>query len=125
MSVLNGQVEAFETSPVQCVIESLDGKAQWTVTAFTATRVTGNMKVVDWKVCAEKWPHLQGLQFHRMGPRPIVEVLIGLDCFDLHFSHKDVRGKPGQPVGRLTPLGWTCTGAIEEKDNIRTNFVRT
>ena len=56
-----------------------------------------------------------------------MDVLIGLDCSDLHFSVKDVRGNPGEPVARLTPLGWTCVGAIEgqSQDNIRTNFVRT
>ena len=55
-----------------------------------------------------------------------VDVLIGLDCADLHFSFKDVRGKPGQPVARLTPLGWTCIGAMEgqSQDNIRTNCSR-
>ena len=41
VSVLNGQVETFETLPVECVIESLDGKAQFKVTAFTTGRVTG------------------------------------------------------------------------------------
>ena len=43
VSVLNGKVETFETSPVECVIESLDGKSCFKVTAFTANRVTGNM----------------------------------------------------------------------------------
>ena len=85
------------------------------------------MKAIDWKVCARKWPHLEGLPFHKLGPRPIVDVLIGLDCADLHFSYKDVRGKPGQPVARLTPLGWTCIGAMEneQQEIIQTNFVRT
>ena len=55
-----------------------------------------------------------------------MDVLVGLDCADLHFSFKDVRGQPGQPVAQLTPLGWTCIGAMEGQlqDNIRTNFVR-
>ena len=127
VSVLNGKVETFETSPVECVIESLDGKAQSKITAFTANRVTGSMKAIDWKVCAKRWPHLEGLPFHKLGSRPIVDILIGLDCAELHFSFKDVRGKPGQPVARLTPLGWTCIGAIEDEqhDSITTNFVRT
>ena len=127
MSVLNGKVETFETSPVECVIESLDGKACSKVIAFTANRVTGNMRVTDWNICAKMWPHLKGLPFHKLGPTSTVDVLIGLDCADLHFSFKDVRGKPGQPVARLTPLGWTCIGAMEgqSQDNIRTNFVRT
>ena len=40
VSVLNGQVETFETLPVECIIESLDGKVQSRVTAFTTGRVT-------------------------------------------------------------------------------------
>ena len=127
VSLLNGKVETFETSPVECAIESLDGKSCSKVTAFTANRVTGNMKVTDWNTCAKMWPHLKGLPFYKLGPTPTVDVLIGLDCSDLHFSVKDVRGNPGEPVARLTPLGWTCVGAMEgqSQDDIRTNFVRT
>ena len=127
VSVLNGRVETFETSPVECVIESLDGKSCFKVTAFTANRVTGNMRVTDWNICAKMWPHLKGLPFHKLGPTSTVDVLIGLDCADLHFSFKDVRGKPGQPVARLTPLGWTCIGAMERQsqESIRTNFDKT
>ena len=73
------------------------------------------------------WPHLKNLPFHKLGPTSTVDVLIGLDCADLHFSFKDVRGKPGQPVARLTPLGCTCIGAMERQsqESIRTNFVKT
>ena len=125
VSVLNGKVETFETSPVECVIESLDGKSCSKVTAFTANRVTGNMRVSDWNICAKMWPHLKRLPFHKLGPTSTVNVLVGLDCADLHFSFKDVRGKPGQPVARLTPLGWTCIGAMEgqSQDNIRTTLL--
>ena len=120
-------METFETSPVECVIESLDGKSCSKVTAFTANRVTGNMKVTDWNTCAKLWPHLKGLPFYKLGSKSTVDVLIGLDCSDLHFSVKDVRVNPGEPVARLAPLGWTCVGAMEgqSQDDIRTNFVRT
>ena len=85
------------------------------------------MRVADWNVCAKMWPHLKGLPFHKLGPTSTVDVLIGLDCADFHFSFKDVRGKLGQPVARLTPLGWTCIGAMDgqSQENIRTNFVKT
>ena len=111
VSVLNGQVETFETSPIECVLESLDGKSSYKITAFTTKQVTGNMDVVDWNSCAKEWSHLKGLPFPKMGPRPIVDILIGLDCVDLH---RDTRGKPGQPIARLTPLGWTCVGALPD-----------
>jgi len=29
VSVLNGQVEMFETSPIECTLESLDGKSSY------------------------------------------------------------------------------------------------
>ena len=126
VSLLNGKVETFETSPVECVIESLDGKSCSKVTAFTANRVTGNMKVTDWNTCAKMWPHLKGLPFYKLGSKSTVDVLIGLDCSDLHFSVRDIRGNPGEPVARLTPLGWTCVGSMEgQSQDIRTNYVRT
>ena len=85
------------------------------------------MRVVDWSRCAEQWPHLQGIAFHQLGSRPIVDLLIGLDCADLHYSFKDIRGEPGEPITRLTPLGWTCVGALSQIDssNVTTNFIRT
>ena len=33
--------------------------------------------------------------------------MIGIDYAELHFSIRDVHGQPGEPVARLTPLGWT------------------
>ena len=64
-------------------------------------------------MCARQWPHLRNLKFNKLGPRPIVDMLIGLDCADLHFSLQDVRGKSGQPIARLTLLGWTCVCPVE------------
>jgi len=53
-------------------------------------------------------------------------VLIGLGCADFHFSFKDVRGKPGQPVAGLTPLGWTCIGPLEDgQGHVQANFAGT
>ena len=78
VSVLNGQVETFETTPVEFTLESLDGK-RYNITALTTDKVTGNMRVTDWSTCAKQWPHLKGIQFHQLGSRPIVDLLIGLD----------------------------------------------
>ena len=55
VSVLNGQVESFETTPIDCALESLDGKSY--ITAFTTHRITDNINVIDWNVCAKEWPH--------------------------------------------------------------------
>ncbi|XP_070560350.1 uncharacterized protein [Ptychodera flava] len=46
---------------------------------------------------------------------------------DLHYSYRDVRGQTGEPIARLTPLGWTCIGNPNGNQGrtIQTNFVRT
>ena len=85
------------------------------------------MKAIDWSMCAREWSHLRQLKFPKLGPRPTVDILIGLDCADLHYSFRDIRGAPGQPVARLTQLGWTCRGQTgnSKQININTNFAHT
>jgi len=57
-------------------------------------------------------PILEGIQFPNPGIRPIVDLLIGVDYAELHYSFKDVRGQPREPVARLAPLGWTFSGMV-------------
>ena len=40
------------------------------------------------------------------------------------YSLEDVRGRPGEPIARLTPLGWTCIGNPElQTSQAQTNFI--
>ena len=110
VNVLIGQTETVETMPVDVELESLDGSVSKTVSAFTTERFTGSLEAIDWIKHANKWPHLRGIQFPKPGSHPLVDILIGVDHVDLHYSFKDVKGRPGEPVARLTPLGWTCVG---------------
>ena len=124
--VLNGQVETFETRPVNVELKSVHGNVSLTVSAYTANRVTGSMTVIDWNKYRMQWPHLKNVNFQQSATRPIVDILIGLDCADLHYALEEVRGKPGEPVARLTPLGWTCIGIPEPSKNVlQTNFAYT
>ena len=87
-------------------LESMDASVKITVCAFTAEKVTGNIKAINWGNYAAKWTHLKDIHFPDPGPNPIVGMLMEGDYPDLHYSIKDVR----KPVARLTPLGWTCVG---------------
>ena len=50
-------------------------------------------------------------------------MLIGVDQADLLYSLKDVKGRPGEPIARLTPLGRTCIGNPSGKaERINANF---
>ncbi|CAC5402708.1 unnamed protein product [Mytilus coruscus] len=102
------------------------------IVAFTTYRDTGSLKQVDWKQQARKYEHLAGIIFSNLGKRPTVDKLIELDYSVLHYScysSRDKRGEPGQPIGRLTPLGWMSIGnQTREQDQKlfnRTYFVRS
>ena len=113
--------------PVDVELESLDGSVSKTVSAFTTKRVTGNLEAIDWRKHANKWPHLRAILFPKPGPQPLVDILIGADHVDLHYSFKDVKGRPDEPVARLTPLGWTCMGraSTQKSGGLQTNFTHT
>ena len=48
VNVLNRQTETFETMPVEVKSESWDGNVKMMISAFTAERVRGNVKVIYW-----------------------------------------------------------------------------
>ena len=104
VNVLNDQVETFETKPVNFKLESLDGNVSMNVSAYTANKVTGNLTVVDWNSYKRRWAQLKNIDFPRTATRPIVDILIGVDCADLLCTISEVRGGPGVPIARLTTL---------------------
>ena len=63
IGVLNGKSELLEIMPVELGFESIDVKVDMKNHAFTADRVTGNMKAINWRSFANKWNHLKGIAF--------------------------------------------------------------
>ena len=57
VNVLNGR--AFETMPVELQVESVDGHFTRKISAHTTDRVTGNLRIIDWRKESNKWKHLQ------------------------------------------------------------------
>ena len=85
------------------------------------------MTVVDRNRYKAQWPHLKNINFQQSPTRPIVDILLGLDCAELHYAFEEGRGRPGEPFARLTPLGWTCIGNPDPlyTNVLQTNFVYT
>ena len=119
VSVLNGQLGKFESQLVDFELESVSGNTKLPVTAWTMKRVTGNLQVADWRREARRWEHLKGIRFPRAAEPRHVDLLLGLDCAEVHTSLRDVPGDAGDPVARLTPLGWTCVGPLPENNDER------
>ena len=59
---------------------------------------------------------MQVCSFPEAAADSIVDVLIGQDHINLHYSRCDVKGHPGEPIARLGPLGWTCIGHPDVKE---------
>ena len=109
VTVINGTVATFETAPVEIRLRSMNGQVNTVIEASTINDVTGDLKTVNWKAINRNWDHLRGVNFLQVNSRNKIDMLIGVDP-DLHFTLKDIRGKPGQTIARLTPLGWNCIG---------------
>ena len=124
VSVLNGHVEALMTKSIDVILHNVTGNVSMKLNAYTVNKVTGDMPVVDWNHYKEQWPHLGNIDFPLSTKRPIVDILIGLDCADLLYAIEERQGKPGDPIARLTLLGWTCIGNLDSYDNtiLQTNF---
>lgn len=123
VKVLSDNQEKFNSSVVEFTINSLDGRVHKQASAYTTERVIGNMQVLNWNLYKTKWKHSERIKFPQVGPRPIVDLLIGVDQADLLYSLEDVKGRPGEPIARLTPLGWTCIGNPElQASQAQTNF---
>ena len=107
--MINGTIATFETAPVEFTLRSMNGQVNTVIEAL-AINVTGDLKTVNWKAIIGKWDHLRGANFPKVNSRSKIDMLIGVDYPNFLFYFKDIRGKLGQPIARLTPLGWTCIG---------------
>ena len=74
--------------------------------AETLNQVAGVFRPVNWKRRQRHWTHLSHISFPLLGPRPVVDLLIGLDHSELHRSVQDIAGEPGEPVARLIDPSW-------------------
>ena len=126
--VLNNSVETFQTMPLTIEIESVNGQFKKEIEVKTCPRnVTGSYQVENWRASQDKWPHLVECDFPSPAKDGLVDLLIGVDNADLHYSFVDVRGRVGEPVARLGPLGWTCIGRPDGRveSGTRTHTIRT
>ena len=77
--------------------------------------MTGNYQVADWNEEKKQWRHLGQCDFPKPAKEGMVDLLIGVDNAELHYSRADIQGPSGAPVARLGPLGWTCIGATNKE----------
>ena len=82
---------------------------------------------MDWNQHQKEWPHLRQCDFPTPAKDGLVDLLIGIDNPELHFSIIDFQGPQGGPVARRGPLGWTCIGPPMKSGEsaVRSHTLRT
>lgn len=61
--------------------------------AFTINYVTCDIiKVVNWKAVNRTWDYLRGVNFPQVISRKKIDMFIGVDYPEFHFSLKDIKG---------------------------------
>ena len=101
----------FESCKVEVPLTSADGLSFFIIIAFTVKDLTRNTGIVDWSKEKEKFEHLRDIPFVPLPENPIATLLIGTDNSDLLAPADPRKGKKGEPIAMLTPLGWTCFGS--------------
>ena len=125
VTVVGGKHSKLNMERVKLNLKSKNGRINIPFEALILQNPTGKMIATNWEIEKERWPHLRDIKFSALKSQKSVDGIIGANYIQLHKSIKEVTGKIGDPVARLTPLGWTCVGIIKnEKRKARINFVR-
>ena len=89
--VLNNEIETFQSMPVSVTIESVEGEFSKSIDVKTCPRkVTGNYKAEDWRQSKEYLQHLKECDFPKPAEGRCVDLLIGVDNPELHYSRVDI-----------------------------------
>ena len=108
VNVFNQQVST-DSYRVELYLASIDGSHTATIAAYVVQDLAKQLLVVDWSKEKHRFSHLEKVPFESLPSEQAVNLLIGYDHAALLESSEKRSGTPGQPIARLTPLGWTCS----------------
>jgi hypothetical protein len=116
MTGVGNSSKIYKALKGQIIIESLDyadvKKFQGKITVIGITTPVGNLKIINWNKYRQYWNHLKDITFPDIY-NDSVDLLIGGIHADLIKSLiPDISGLSGEPVARLTPLGWCVHGKV-------------
>ena len=113
-------VKTENSSKVSFVIESLDGDSHVIVDqAFTTAKLSLGCGCPLSSEQLTRWKHLDGIEIRNVGDLEI-ELIIGCDTPEAHWSLDQRVGNRHQPFAVKTVLGWILFGPLG-KDNATSN----
>ena len=105
--------EHFRSSEHELLISNLDGSCSRKITVQSSPyRLTGDYTVVDWSQVKASFPHMTDCSFTKPVEPFFVDLIIGINCNDLHSALDERVGSLHDASARLTPLGWTAVGKV-------------
>ena len=113
VKVANDETISFMSSTLEIGLESMDGRVDACITAQSSKKICGVMKPVNWIQMKHNWEHLKNIRFPKLSPGWMVDILLGVDYYELVYSMKKIVGEEGQPSARFCPLGWTAVGKVD------------
>ena len=127
VEVIGGRTKFMQAKEVEVTLQSDDKRQKETVSLLAVRQPTGSMRAANWDTEKQNWRHLREIPFPSLEKRKQIDVLLGADYIHLQRALVEVSGNIGEPIARLTPLGWTCVGrSIEsETDKRRSHCTRT
>lgn len=105
-----GEELVTQSCKVKVTVVNLEETFQREVEAWTVQDLCSKVKVIDWRKLQENYEHLRNIPFPEMSDSSTVDILIGSNYPELGLSLDERHGKSGEPIARLTPLGWSCVG---------------
>ncbi len=120
---VGGSLTSFKTIFAPVCVAPLDMTWKRELVAQVMQNPAGTYQPVDWKALCHTFDHLKEVPFPRMISGGKVDVLLGNQCPFLHSSIREISSTPGEPMARLTPLGWTATGPTTPMDARRLDKV--
>ena len=106
-----GHTTTHEAVCVEVTMCGVDGKSRFPTKFFAYRNPCGRMQPEDWSRLKRGWTHLKKLDIPAPVPSRPIEAILG--CVDLRLFEPlkppAMRGT-GEPVAKLTPLGWMVGG---------------
>ena len=113
ITVFGAKTVVTDSKTVTIHVESMNGDTKTEVLLRTTQSIC-KMRAMVWSQSREKLCHLRDLRMAKPVGSGEVDLLIGSDYYEELLPLEHCVGRPGEPVGVKTPLGWTIVGHVPE-----------
>ena len=113
-----GKTVTWDAMKTTLTLLDKDGKRIVDVPVYCYNNPIPGMKVEDWNSLKKNWDHLKGLNIPDTPDQGLAHIIIGANLAGLTASlQPDITGRNiGDPVARLTRLGYFIRGQTETSD---------